>query len=268
MSYRLYADIGNSRLKLAAVTKGRWLPLITVSWEEACEGSPDPEQYLLKHVMKQLDKQNLAKSECDALVACTSTTEADDILDTLRNALGAPLRILGRDLQAKLESRYNPPEALGGDRVANAVAAYAEYGGPVIAIDLGSCITTEVISAEGVFLGGHIAAGLSALYEGIFQIAPQLEAAAEDDPQEASLPLGTSTSMALKMGVHLQLGATLDLLIAACRQALDDECALVVMTGGDAESMAESTQDEAVVVDTMLTLKGLRLIDEAANPPQ
>lgn len=268
MSYRLYADIGNSRLKLAAVTKGRWLPVIAVSWEEACDSLAGPEQYVLKQVFAELDKQNLTKSQCDALVVCTSSHEADDILDTLREALRTTLRTLGRDLQARLQSRYNPPEALGADRVANAVAAYAEYAGPVIVVDLGSCITTEVVSADGVFLGGHIAAGLSALYEGILQVAPQLEAAAEQEAGEVSLPLGTTTSMALKMGVHLQLGATLDLLIEACRQALDDQSARVVMTGGDAQNMAEGMQEEAMVVDTMLTLKGLRLIDEAANPPQ
>lgn len=268
MSYRLYADLGNSRLKLAAVSKNRWLPLITVSWEDACQGFGEPAQYMLKHVMNELDRQNLTKSDCEALVVCASSNEAEEFIDSLQKALRTQRRVLGDNLSAKLESRYNPPQSLGSDRVANAVAAYAEYGGPVIVVDLGSCLTTEVMSAEGVFLGGHIAAGLSALYEGIFQVAPQLEAAAEPDAEEPLLPLGTSTPLALKMGIHLQLGATLDLLIAACRQALDDDSARVVMTGGDAEDMAKGMEDDAVVVDTMLTLKGLRLIDEAANPPQ
>lgn len=268
MNYRLYADLGNTRLKLAAVKNGHLLPLTPISWDELCEAHAAPEQYLLKYLLDELDHHSLDQTQCEAIVVCASSTEADDIVESLVDALQAPVRVLGRDLRANLQSRYTPPDSLGSDRVANAVAAYSEYGGPVIVMDLGSCLTTEVVSADGVFLGGHIAAGMSAVYEGIFQVAPQLEAAADEDTAEPLLPIGTSTSMALKMGVHLQIGATLDLLILACRQALDDDCARIILTGGDAASLAEGMEDDAVIVDPLLTLKGLRLIDEAAHPPQ
>lgn len=269
MSYRLYADLGNSRLKLAAVSKGRWLPLIVVSLDELFDGRGDMDLRIAQQLIKALDKQNLNKSDCEALVVAASSCEAQETIKHLAGALRTSSRILGQNLQAQLESRYQPPEALGSDRVANAVAAYAEYGGPVIVLDVGSCLTTEVVSAEGVFLGGHIAAGVPALYEGLYLLAPQLEQAELQEPPSATdALLGTSTAAAVRLGVELQLVGTAMMLVGSCRETLNDPAARVVLTGGDAEAICHGLNLPGAVLDPLLTLKGLRLIDEAANPLQ
>jgi type III pantothenate kinase len=45
---------------------------------------------------------------------------------------------------------YDPPQALGVDRLANAVAAHSLFPRrAVLAIDLGSCITFDLVDAQG-----------------------------------------------------------------------------------------------------------------------
>ena len=45
--------------------------------------------------------------------------------------------------------RYENPRELGSDRIANAVCAWEEYGGPVIYIDFGTATTFGVVDEQG-----------------------------------------------------------------------------------------------------------------------
>jgi len=56
---------------------------------------------------------------------------------------------------------YDPPEALGPDRIALcAHAATIEGSGAVIALDIGTAITADALSSDGRYLGGIIMPGL------------------------------------------------------------------------------------------------------------
>ncbi|MDP9147877.1 MAG: type III pantothenate kinase, partial [Acidobacteriota bacterium] len=53
----------------------------------------------------------------------------------------------------------NPLE-VGADRIVNGVAAFHEYGGPCVVVDLGTTINFDVVSARGEYLGGMICPGI------------------------------------------------------------------------------------------------------------
>ena len=55
--------------------------------------------------------------------------------------------------------RIDNPRELGADRLANAIAAYERIGGACIAVDFGTAINYDVVSAEGEYLGGVISPG-------------------------------------------------------------------------------------------------------------
>ena len=55
---------------------------------------------------------------------------------------------------------YKDPMTVGADRLCNAVAGYARYGGPLVIIDFGTATTYDVVAANGDYLGGVIALGL------------------------------------------------------------------------------------------------------------
>ena len=56
--------------------------------------------------------------------------------------------------------KYDNPNAVGADRLCNAVAAYVKYSGPCIVIDFGTATTFDVVSPKGEYLGGAIAPGI------------------------------------------------------------------------------------------------------------
>ena len=49
--------------------------------------------------------------------------------------------------------RYDNPREVGADRLANGVAGYRKFGGPVVVVDLGTTINFDIVSADGVSSG-------------------------------------------------------------------------------------------------------------------
>ena len=84
-----------------------------------------------------------------------------------------PLTVTGA-LRTGLEIAYDNPRDVGADRIADAVAAKSLYGFPTIIVDFGTATVFDVISAEGVYLGGAIAPGISVAAEALFLNTSQL----------------------------------------------------------------------------------------------
>jgi len=258
VSWRLYVDIGNSAMKFALRRDCEWTPLVRLSWEEACQSDVlPPEAFAAAAVLTELERGGIPKEECDGIVAVTSSMDSGPILELVGKSLGQPVRVLGKDLKAKLRSRYQPPKSLGQDRVANAVAAYALYGGPVAVVDIGSFITSEVVDADGVFIGGCIAAGLEVIEAGMDEVMPGFSDLFRQPAKWDDLP--NSTGAGLHAGVLLQMVCTAKALLDATAMAFDGTTTKRVVTGGDAELVAEHLED--VTINPMLTFEGLRLID-------
>ncbi len=51
------------------------------------------------------------------------------------------------------------PEAVGADRLVNAVAAHERYKGALIVVDFGTATTFDIVGANGDYEGGVIAPG-------------------------------------------------------------------------------------------------------------
>src|SRR5439155_1133885 len=68
--------------------------------------------------------------------------------------------MVGPGVKTSVRIRYDNPKDVGADRIANALAAYTKYGGPVVVIDFGTAVTYDAINAEGDYLGGAIAPGV------------------------------------------------------------------------------------------------------------
>ena len=99
------------------------------------------------------------------------------------------------DLEFELEVRYKPRQAVGADRVANAVAAIERYGTPAVVVDFGTATTFDAISPERAYVGGAIAPGLEIAEEALYSHTAQLPRAHLVPPAEA---LGTTNSQSLQ----------------------------------------------------------------------
>jgi type III pantothenate kinase len=158
---------------------------------------------------------------------------------------------------------YSPATDVGADRIVNAVAAREKYGKgmtiPLIVVDFGTGTTFDVISREGVYIGGVICPGIGISAEALFQRAARLPRVEVRQPPGV---VGQTTVHAMQAGLFFGYVEMVDGLVRRIRSEIaGGEQAIVIATGGLAEVLSSETRS-IQHVDPNLTLDGLRLIWE------
>jgi type III pantothenate kinase len=171
--------------------------------------------------------------------------------------LGHDMLVVGPGLKTGMPIRLDNPRELGPDRLVNAVAAHARFGGPCVVVDFGTANTFDVVSADGEYLGGIIALGVEISLEALTERAARLPKVDLEEPRGL---IGKSTIDAIRSGVIYGVAAQVDGIVRRLRAELGEEAAAIA-TGGLAEHIVPHTEtiDE---IDDLLTLTGLRLIHE------
>ncbi len=161
-------------------------------------------------------------------------------------------------IKTGLNLKYENPRELGSDRIANAVAAYSEYGGPCIFIDFGTATTFGAIDQQGFFLGGCICPGIKLTSEALVNGTARLPRFELIKPPTV---IGKNTVSNMQAGLIYGYVGQVDYLVRKMRKELGAPTATVVATGGMARMIADGTKiiDH---LDGVLTLKGLRILYE------
>jgi len=156
-----------------------------------------------------------------------------------------------------LQILYDPPSAVGADRIVDAVAASTVYGVPCIIVDFGTATTFNVVNAGHEYIGGAIAPGLKISAEALFSRAAKLPHVEIRQPEKV---IGSSTVAAMQSGLYHGYAGLVDGVLAQMIAELGSK-PHVVATGGLARVIARASKfiDE---VDETLTLEGLRLVYE------
>ncbi len=152
--------------------------------------------------------------------------------------------------------RYHPPADVGADRIVNAVAAYAQFGGPAIVVDFGTATTFDAISPQGEYLGGVIAPGIGISAEALFLRAARLPRVEIRPPSKI---VGDSTVGSIQSGLYWGYAGLVDGILRRMKEDLENP--YVVSTGGLAELISPACE-EIDSVDRNLTLEGMRLVYE------
>ena len=94
-------------------------------------------------------------------IACASVVPGmNQILGLLgEKYFGCSVEFLTGNSNHGVKVDYNPPNAVGADRIANAIASLAQYSAPIIVVDFGTATTFDVIDKDSVYVGGAIMAG-------------------------------------------------------------------------------------------------------------
>ncbi len=185
---------------------------------------------------------------------------AERVAEAVRaETLHVPL-VLGPSLALPFEMGYRTPETLGADRLAAAAGAWHLYRArapdrPLAVVDAGTAVTVEVVSADGVFLGGAIGAGPDLVRRALARGTAQLPEATPTVPRRA---VGRSTEEALDAGIMLPFLDGVRGFLARVTDELGAE-PLVVATGGWGRLLAEHLRavDHA---EPHLVLHGVRAL--------
>jgi type III pantothenate kinase len=167
------------------------------------------------------------------------------------------LLMVGPGIKLGMQIRTDNPREVGADRLMNAVAAYEHCGGACVVVDFGTSINYDVVSAEGEYLGGAIAPGVSISMDALTQRAARLVKVEIEAPAAA---IGRNTQAAIQSGMVYGFAGQVDGIVGRIREELGVE-ATAIATGGLAGAIVPHCQ-EIDEVDDLLTLTGLRLVWE------
>lgn len=247
-------DVGNTNVTLVVFDGEE----IKADWRLPADPARTADEYA-DLILDLLNKASIPPSELTGFALCSVVPPAVDALTSFaRRTLNiADPYVLTADVDLDIIINYEPKSDLGPDRIANALAAYKLYGGPVIAIDLGTATTLDAIDANGVYLGGAIAPGLEVSYDALVAKTARIPRTALTAPAKA---IGSTTAECLQSGLILGCAAQVDGLVARFEEEMSGK-AYVVATGGLAGLIAGSSR-AIREVNPQLTLQGIRFAYE------
>ncbi len=233
----LVLDVGNTRTKAALFREGRVLRWGTLA------SLPD-----------------FLKEDRPSAIVLGSVGAEDEAFRTRLETLAPLLEVTGATA-TPLRSAYASPSTLGADRLANAVGGAALFPGRnVLVIDVGTCITYDLVTAERQYLGGAITPGVTMRAKAMNAYSARLpEVTLTDVPA----PWGTTTEASLASGIHHGITSEMAGFIRAT--AYEHERPAVVITGGDALRFVRALKS-GIFADPLLTLRGLHAILQHHSP--
>ncbi len=181
----------------------------------------------------------------------------------IRKLTGKTCLLVGPGIRTGLNIRMDNPSEIGSDLIVAAVAGIAQYGAPLLLVDMGTATTITAIDAEACFVGGCICPGVRISMEALTGRTAQLPGISLDRPQRA---IGKNTRDCMRSGIMLGAAAMLDGLLDRMEQELGAPVR-VVATGGIARFVLPLCRRE-IIYDGSLMLKGLRLLYQKNQPKE
>ena len=249
----LAVDIGNTHTVLGIYQRNRLKEYFRVTSNHAL--TVDECGILLKQLF--LDYRKIKD-----VIICSVVPPLTPVYEAMcRKFLKVEPLMVHADLPLGIKILYEDPYQVGADRIANAVAGYQIYGGPIIIVDLGTATTFDVISEKGEYLGGAIAPGVETSSMNLFQRAAQLFKISLEKPKTA---IGRNTEESLRAGIIFGSVGQIDGIVNRIKKELKLKYGIkkepkVIATGGLADIIAKESLT-VQEVDPTLTLEGLRRI--------
>ncbi|MBK6363516.1 MAG: type III pantothenate kinase [Saprospiraceae bacterium] len=150
---------------------------------------------------------------------------------------------------------YETPESLGRDRIAGCVGAWKHFPGQTsIVIDMGTCITTNIINKNGEYLGGTISPGVQMRAKAMHDFTKNLPLVELELPVEY---IGRNTIHSMQNGILRGTYYEVQSFIDNITPLFDVNN--VILTGGDAKYFGNLLNFEIFALPN-LVLEGLHEI--------
>ena len=247
----LAVDIGNTNIVLGCIENDE----ILFEARMATDLIKTSDQYCAE-LKTMLSLFEVTPEKIDGSIVSSVVPPVMNSLKTaIRKLTGKSCLIVGPGIKTGLNIRMENPAEIGSYLIVVAVASIAEYGAPLLLVDMGTATTITAIDQEGAFIGGCICPGVKISMEALTGRTAQLPGISLDRPQHA---IGKNTRDSMRSGIMFGAAGMLDGLLDRMEAELGTPVK-VVATGGIAKFVIPLCRRE-MIYDRSLMLKGLRLL--------
>ena len=246
-------DIGNTNITIGLL-EGRKLE---ASWRlHSSIMRTDDEIWILLKMLLESEGYELNRIRGFALSSVVPNLTAP-FERVIQNRLEVPVVNVTTCLDTGIKILYENPQQVGADRICNAVAGYARYGGPLIIVDFGTGTTFDIVSKNAEYLGGIIAPGPETTARVLHQAAAKLPKVELEFPPSV---IGRTTETSIQSGLMYGGVEMIDGLNRRLIAELGEDTR-VIATGGLARVFISHLKT-VEKLELNLTLEGLGLIFE------
>lgn len=250
----LAIDIGNTNIVVGVFDRETLIDHIRVSTRHNL--TTDEGGFL---ITTTLERMKVKTDDVNSVVVGSVVPPLTGTFEAMAEKLfGCEAIVVSHRVKLPIAIEIDQPEQLGADRIANAVAGYDKFGGPVIIVDFGTATTFDVVDEKGVYIGGIIIPGPETSMAELAKKAARLFEVRIEPPETV---IGKSTAAALKSGLFYGTVGQVDYIIDRILEETSFAKCTVVATGGFAFSIEKHSRHIKQIEPT-LTLEGLRLISE------
>ena len=166
--------------------------------------------------------------------------------------------IVNRRIDPVLAMSFDNPGEVGADRIADSLAAYRLFGGPVIVVDFGTATTFDYVTEAGEYAGGSIAPGIGISVDALFAHAAKLSTVEYVKPPSV---IGKNTVHSVQSGFYYGFAGQVDGILERMIAEIGRTDVRVVATGGYGRLVARESKF-IQKVEPLLTLYGLKMLYE------
>lgn len=227
----LAIDIGNTRIKAGLFDSNHLMDVLTFQDEASLMG------YLT------------GTAHCPIL---SSVRKPNPALIGLVNEMSGI--VLAHQTPLPISLNYSTPHTLGLDRIASCCGALSITQSGALVVDIGTCMTLDVLSPRAEFMGGNISPGPELRFSSMHHFTASLPL---EKLNPSSQLFGRSTQGALQSGV--EQGIIHEIMGSYSQVLTKYPDALLVLTGGYT-TYFDSKLKQSIFAEPNLVLKGLNSI--------
>ncbi len=232
----LAIDIGNTRIKWGCSESGIWL---RQGWVETARATELKQEFSGLPPAQRTVISNVAGEKLRSQVAAA-----------LNAAAPQPQWIVAAAAQCGISSGYADPATLGPDRWAALIGAWHLASAACVVVNVGTTMTVDVLSSEGVFLGGCIVPGARLMRDALARDTANLAAR-----EGAFHFFPDNTGDAIFSGTVNALAGAVGRMVQYLAESTGTSPP-VMLSGGGAELIEKRLNAPVTVVDN-LVLEGL-----------
>ena len=249
----LAIDIGNTNIVVGCIDKEK----IYFTERVATVRTKTELEYAID-IKTILDIYHINRTDIDGAIISSVVPQITNAAKlAVHKILHKDAMVLGPGIRTGLNIMLDNPGEMGADRVADAVAALAQYPVPLVIVDMGTATTVSVLDDRKRYIGGMIMPGVRISLDALTSRCSQLSGISIEEPKRI---IGKNTVDCMKSGILYGNAAAIDGIIDRIEEELGQKVT-VIATGGMSKKIIPHCRRK-MILDVDLLLKGLQIIYE------